>query len=205
MVTKKAGSPDPKVLAKLAELAGIRDLPFPLIKNMHGVLLTNTNRQEFEHKVAAWVYVSHHSAALTSAAKLKEGKKIGQLARDLTKALKTSDQKHLAQFLPHGRTVDPYIADLNDLADAARWIGRLKKAPRLGKARITSRNSFVKGLLDAAHDAGGRLTLNQRNGRGSLVEAVGLLSPYLPDEISAKLSVATLKRVRRAWAQKLEK
>ena len=42
MVTKKAGSPDPKVLAKLAELAGIRDSPFPLIKNMHGVLLTNT-------------------------------------------------------------------------------------------------------------------------------------------------------------------
>ena len=28
MVTKKAGSPDPKVLAKLAELAGIRDRPF---------------------------------------------------------------------------------------------------------------------------------------------------------------------------------
>jgi hypothetical protein len=187
------------VLARLTELAGIHDNGFPLLENVRGVMLPSTNRKRFESLIRGNIEAAQFAAAVTNAAKLKTDKRIAQLARELTKALEASDKKHLSHFLPHGSTVDAYVTALNDLAKAAHQIGRLKKAPRLGKSTAATRHMFVKILLDATHSAGGRLTINRRSGGGSLVEAVELLASYLPPETSDKLSLATLRRIEEAW------
>ena len=84
--TKKSRLPDPKALAKPAELAGIRDSPF-LLNKEHAWSFA------YKHKPAgvlvqsrAGVYVAHHSAAFDQRSELKRRQKDGQLARDLTKA-----------------------------------------------------------------------------------------------------------------------
>jgi hypothetical protein len=56
--------------------------------------------------------------------------------------------------------------------------------------------------LDAAD---GNLKLNPRTERGTLVDAIKLLRPYLPEEISKPPSFSTLKRLRKAWVQNREK
>src|SRR5689334_14845772 len=134
--------PDAKVLAKLAELAGIRNQP--VRRNVHGVELAITNRQMFETQVEAGVEVAHAGAAFIfiNAAKLKTAKKISRLARELKRTLETSDKEPLAQFLPS--PVDSYIAPLNDLAKDTQWIERLKRAKRQGKAAEVARKQFVK-------------------------------------------------------------
>jgi hypothetical protein len=72
-----------------------------------------------------------------------------------------------------------------------------------GHLRREARRTFVDFLLDAAAQAGGKLTLNARSERGTLVDAVELLLPYLPQEISQKPpSFGTLKRLRAAWVKK---
>src|ERR1039458_9498658 len=90
---------DPKVIAELANLAGIRDGPYPLIVSVSGVQFSSTPRKQFEHKINASVYVAHFSVAMTNAKKNKSHKKIAELSRELVKALKASDAKHLSHFL----------------------------------------------------------------------------------------------------------
>jgi hypothetical protein len=177
--------PDAKVLAKIAELANIRNLP--------------ANRQIFESRIEAGIEVAHVGAAFVfiGARKLKTAKKIGRLARELKRTLETSDKEHLAQFLR--LPVDSYIAPLNDLVEEAQWIERLNRAKRKGKAAEVARKQFVKNLLDAADRAGGRLRLNTRTEGGSLVVAMKLLEPYLPAEFGRKLSLATLRRIYEPW------
>jgi hypothetical protein len=169
-----------------------------------GLSFPTSTGKEFNIAIICNIEAVHFVSALTNAAKFKTDKKIGKLARELIKALKASDEKQLSHFLPHGSTVGAHIAALDDLADAARSISRLKKAPRLGKAEIVSRHGFVERLLDAAHSAGGRLTLNRRGERGSLIDAIELLAPYLPAETASKLSFATVRRIREAWLKKQE-
>ena len=194
---------DPKAMSKLAELAGVIESPFPSIENIHGHVLASTNRQWFESQITGIVQTAHTVAAYNSARKIKTDKRIGPLARELARAVRASDA-HLSYFLPSGSTVDSYIAAVNDLANAAQRIGKLKKAERKGKMAEISRKTLVEQLLDTAHEAGGKFRLNRRSERGSLVEALDLLAPYLPAEFSAKTSVATLRRIQNSWLKKKE-
>jgi hypothetical protein len=91
-----------------------------------------------------------------------------------------------------------------ELADEARLICRLAGRPS-GWLRREARHRFVNDLLDAAAAAGGKLTLNARSERGTLVDAIKLLLPYLPQEISKMPSFSTLKRLRDAWVQNLKR
>jgi hypothetical protein len=58
--------------------------------------------------------------------------------------------------------------------------------------------------LEAVNDAGGKLTLNARTERGTLIDAIELLRPHLPQEISKMPSFSTLKSLRRAWVKSRE-
>jgi hypothetical protein len=195
---------DPKVMARLVDLARVTDSLLPRSENIHGYMLTRTNRQWFASQITGGVSTAHTVAAVNNARQIETDKQIGRLARELERAVRASDQTHLSYFLPSGSTIDSYIAALNDLAKAAQGIGRLKKAPRKGKMAETSRKVFIEQLLDAAHEAGGELGLNRRSGGGSLIEALDLLEPYLPAGFLAKTSVATLRRIQNSWLKKKE-
>ena len=80
-----------------------------------------------------------------------------------------------------------------------------KKDCRPGKWKETIRKQFVTDLLDAVEAAGGRLGLDSRNGGGSLVEAVSLLRPCLPDLFRHGLGASTLKNIKAARAKNCKK
>jgi hypothetical protein len=80
-----------------------------------------------------------------------------------------------------------------------------KKDCRPGKWKQTIRKQFVTDLLDAVEAAGGRLGLDSRNGGGSLVEAVRLLQPCLPDLFRHGLGASTLKIIKAARAKNCKK
>jgi len=195
---------DPKVMSRLVELAGVIESPLPRIENIHGHMFASTNRQWFESQITGIIQTAHTVAAYNSTRKIKTARRIGPLARELARAVRASDA-YLSYFLPSGSTVDSCIAAVNDLANAAQRIGKLKKAKRKGKLTETSRKTLVEQLLDAAHEAGGKFRLNRRSERGSLVEALDLLAPYLPAEFSKGRSVATLRRIQDSWLKKREK
>lgn len=187
--------PKPEDLAKLAQVAAIRENPFAEIILPGGHKISTTTRKQFDAKIIGAIEAAHYSSSLANAAKLsKSAKKIGRLARELKDALEKSDGKQLVQFLPS--PVDSCTTALNELAMEA---SRIAKAKRRAKWNEVTRKRFVTGLLDAAHSCGGQLGLNRRTGGGSLVEAVKLLAPYLPVEIFDKLSPATLRRIKQWW------
>ena len=74
-----------------------------------------------------------------------------------------------------------------------------------GKWKETVRKQFVTDLLDAVEAARGRLGLDSRNGGGSLVEAVSLLRPCLPDLFRHGLGASTLKKIKAARAKNCKK
>ena len=80
-----------------------------------------------------------------------------------------------------------------------------KKDCRPGKWKETVRKQFVTDLLDAVEAARGRLGLDSRNGGGSLVEAVSLLRPCLPDLFRHGLGASTLKKIKAARAKNCKK
>jgi hypothetical protein len=88
------------------------------------------------------------------------------------------------------------IATVNHLEKQARDFERYGRI-KLSRAKTAEvlRKIFVSKLLEAANEAGGHLGLTPRNGRGSLVEVINLLQPYLPAEFQTKLSIATLRRI----------
>ena len=56
---------------------------------------------------------------------------------------------------------------------------------------------FVNTLLASATIAGGRLTLEKNIGKGSLIEAIEILAPYLPDGfVRRPMPVTTLQRLK---------
>jgi len=99
---------------------------------------------------------------------------------------------------------DDFVETTHELADKARTVCRLAARPS-GKLSSLARHDFVNELLDAAADADGNLTLNKRSERGSLIEALDLLSPYLPAEFTKGLSFSTLFRLRHTWGQNRRK
>jgi hypothetical protein len=192
--------PDRRVLAKLAQLAGIVEAP-PFTENLHGFALLTTNVKRFEAAIIGNIKAAYSASALTNARKLKNAKKVGRLARELKDALETNK----GQWEQTLRSpLDTLNGALNNLAKKAHTIERLKNSKRPGKAQEVTRKVFIEGLLDAARSAGGEFRLNRRTGRGSLAEAIELLAPYLPAEYSAKNSPATLRRIKQAWLKNRE-
>jgi hypothetical protein len=75
------------------------------------------------------------------------------------------------------------------------------QAHRRGRPRGTVKNRafqvFVRGLFLAAVRAGGRYTLEKNIQKGTVIEAIDILAPYLPDGFVPKnLSFSTLQRIK---------
>ena len=208
---------DPAVLARVAQIAEIKDFPLtgsfleisglkdyqkelgePLIELMGqlGVIRT-TSRKQFETRIRISIDDAQERAAWRNAKKLKTAK-IGRLAGQLKETLKTSppELSHYLQSFELPPT-DQHVAAIGALAEAAQRIKRDKKKATLrpGKWAEWDRRIFVETLLNAAQAAGGKLGINPRNNRGSLVEVVDLLRPYLPAEFRRGLSARTLRRI----------
>ena len=141
----------------------------------------------------------HDYGNILDASKLKRLKEIAHHADELAKHLKASPKKKLFAVVSSDT-----IKGIAGLARGARRAKQLAKAPRQGKWPVTLRKAYVEGILDAAAAAGGRLTLNRRNEGGSLLEALSLLNPFLPEEgvlrpLSKEWSFSTLRRIYDPW------
>src|SRR5262249_17002648 len=101
--------------------------------------------------------------------------------------------RHLKSFndLRALSQTDEILLRIEALRHHVRLVSHTKERQQLGWVR----RNFVEGLLWAAKKAGGRLTLNRRKEGGSLVDAIALLRPYLPKELRAGMSFATLPRI----------
>jgi hypothetical protein len=200
-----------EVFDELAKLARIREKPYPFPKVIRNVTVFTSVRQEFETQIASalvatCITVQH----ISSPKKLTHRRTIAREAKALggtLGAMRTEEKNILASFLPYHRreAFDDFIVSALDLAKCANDILRLDKTLTPAKALRVFRQAFVSGLLDAAETAGGKLTLNKRHDSGSLVEALALLKPYLPPEISRHLSFSNLVTLRREWAKKHKK
>ena len=166
----------------------------------------------FVSDVLKCIRAVHDYGNILDASKLKRLKEIAYHADELAQHLKASDKKKLFAVVSSDT-----IRGITGLARGARRAKLLAKAPRRGKWPVKIRKAYVEGILDAAAAAGGRLTLNRRNEGGSLVEALILLNPYLPDvgvlrPLSKEWSFSTLRRIydplsvrNKTVAQKREK
>jgi hypothetical protein len=75
------------------------------------------------------------------------------------------------------------------------------QAHRRGRPKGTIKNrafqGFVRGLFLAAERAGGRYTLEKNIRKGTVIEAINILAPYLPDGFVPKnLPFSTLQRIK---------
>jgi hypothetical protein len=185
---KKIIVPDEVLLNDLAELAAIPP----------GIGLWQPHKK-FASDVLKCVRMVHDYGNILTASKLKRLKEIAFHADELAQHLKASDKKKLFAIVSSDT-----IQGITGLARGARRASRLAKAPRQGKWPVKIRRAYVEGILDAAAAAGGRLTLNRRNEGGSLVEALSLLNPFLPEEgvlrpLSKAWSFSTLRRIYDPW------
>jgi hypothetical protein len=217
----KTPAVDPAVLTKVAQIAKIKDFPLTgslleisglkdyqkeldqsLIKLMDqlGVIQT-TNRKQFENRIRTNIKTAQDHAAWRNAARLKTAK-IEHLARQLKETLKASppELSHYLQSFECSCSLDQCIAAVSVLTESAQRIKHAKKTiMRPGRWAGWDRRIFIEALLNATQAAGGKLGVNPRNGRGSLVEVIDLLRPYLPAEFQTGLSVATLRQIKSAW------
>ena len=170
-----------EVLNQLAELAGLHVVE---------IGLWGKAREGFFANVKRTIRRAHMSRTSYLASDITRYKKIGSLARELIKELKASNAK-VSFPLASNDIMDA----IEYVAQGAEGVGRLAKVETPGQWAIKVRKNFVEGLLNAAWRAGGRLTLNRRTEDGSLVDALGLLSPYLPQEGISRQSFSTLRRI----------
>jgi len=154
-----------------------------------------------------------HRMARLGPTSLKRTRRVRQLVCKLQKEL--TDNPDLSRYLEHVQHLEyvskrlessDAVKDISNLSDALlqaasalHWLERLKEKRRPGKGEERVRKQFVSGLLDAAALAGGELGVNRRNGRGSLVDAVDLLKPLLPELFQHGLSAYTLRTLKEAW------
>ena len=97
-----------------------------------------------------------------------------------------------------------HIADLSCLVTGKprpRYPSQLPESPAPGRRSGTVKNwifqNFVRDLLISATEASGRLTLEKNIGRGTLIEAIKILEPYLPTSLVPRpLPVSTLQRIK---------
>jgi hypothetical protein len=70
---------------------------------------------------------------------------------------------------------------------------------RSGSVKNWIAQNFISDLLISTTNAGGALTLEKNIRKGSLIDAVGLLTHYLPDRLAlSRLSTSTLQRIKDA-------
>ena len=151
-----------------------------------------TKADQFDSKITSAVWVAHWSIALSNPKKLTARKEIASCARALAntlQALRPEDKEILLHFLPHHRqaTFGDFVTATSELADEAQSICSLVGRPSSWAKRQAQR-SFMRLLWKAVDDAGGKLTLNTRTERGTLIDAIELLRPYLPQKISKRPS-----------------
>jgi hypothetical protein len=73
----------------------------------------------------------------------------------------------------------------------------LRRGRRPGTVKNRTFQSFVRGLFLAAERTGGRYTLEKNIGKGTVIEAIDILAPYLPDGFVPKnLPLSTLQRIK---------
>ena len=174
-----------EVLNDLAELAAIPIGLWP--------------HKTFVSEVLKCIRMVHDYGNILNASKIKRIKEIAYNADELAQHLKASDKKKLFAVVSSDT-----IRGITGLARGARRAKLLAKAPRRGKWPVKIRRAYVEGILDAAAAAGGHLTLNRRNEGGSLVDALILLNPYLPNvgvlrPLSKEWSFSTLRRIYDPW------
>ena len=185
---------DPAVLAKVAQLTGIKASPFPLFQTMpDGYVLRTTLRERFESEIKSNVWVAQYLATCNNAATPKAAAKIRRSARQLSEDLESSG---LSLWFPASD-----IAAINHLAKQARDFERYGRIKSRAKAAEVLRKTFVSNLLDVADAAGGRLGINRRDRRGSLVEVIKLHACRISIWIISRHATPNKKRV----AQKSKK
>jgi hypothetical protein len=203
--------PEPRVFDELAKLAGIKESPYPFPKVIRNVTFITTVREEFEREIIVALAAAHMGAAfIAGTKKLMRTRNIAREAKALADTLgrmRSEEKDILTVFLPHRRSevFDEFIVFAHELAKCANDVLHLGKVPKRATAIRVMRRALVSALLNAAATAKGNLTLNKRTGRGSLVEALALLKPYLPPEPSEHLSFSNLVTLRRAWVKNREK
>jgi len=141
----------------------------------------------------------HDYGNIFDASKIKRLKEIAHHADELAQHLKATDKKKLFAIVSSDT-----IQGITGLARGARRAKLLVKIPQRGKWPVTLRKAYIEGILDAAAAAGGHLTLNRRKEGGSLVDALILLNPYLPNvgvlrPLSKEWSFSTLRRIYDPW------
>jgi hypothetical protein len=198
-------------LVKIARLQGdglhIRGFSLP-----SGRWIPSTARKDFTSAIGAVVEAAWEIADINSAGNLKIARDVARDAQKLVNTLSRmslEEKRHFTSFLPNNRRekFDDLVAFVRELATEGRLILilRLSRAKRRGRSERRARQSLVKGLLDAAADAGGKLTVNKRSERGSLVEALHVLKNSLPPELHKKLSFSTLVGLRKEWVRNRKK
>jgi hypothetical protein len=160
--------------------------------------LAGTTRKRFDAVITGVIYKAHEIEALNNVKKIPH-KRIAHHAHELIKLLKASDEKHLSYLFFGDQTVSELILILENLAQSARSIGGLTKYSQLRSHMVRERHICIEFLLTHAALAGGRLTLDRHKESGSLFEAVELLKPFLPKEVSSKLSFSTQRRIYEWW------
>ena len=174
-----------EVLNDLAELAAIPIGLWP--------------HKTFVSEVLKCIRMVHEYGNILNASKIKRLKEIDHHAHELAQHLKASDKKKLFAIVSSDT-----IKGITGLARGARRAKLLVKIPQRGKWPVTLRKAYIEGILDAAAAAGGHLTLNRRKEGGSLVDALILLNPYLPNvgvlrPLSKEWSFSTLRRIYDPW------
>jgi hypothetical protein len=93
--------------------------------------------------------------------------------------------------------IDDFLTALDELNPEPRRINPLRQEGRpAGAVQNSASQDFVRKLLECAILNGGALTLEKNNSKGSLIEALALLAPYLPEGVDPeKLSASTLQRI----------
>lgn len=104
-------------------------------------------------------------------------------------------------------TIDDYGNLAKQLAEITARVVNLPRDMRPTREGGTAPRSylgqlFVKGLLTSVDEAGGTLTLDKNLGEGTLIEALSVLKPYLPQEFRiTEVSPSTLQRWKTDWTK----
>jgi hypothetical protein len=161
-------------------------------------VLAGTTRKRFDAVITGVIYKAHEIEAYNNVKKIPH-KRIAHHAHELIKLLKASDEKHLSYLLFGDQTVSELILIPEDLAQSAQGIGGVTKYSQLRSSMVMARHTCIEFLLTYAALWGSGLTLDRHKESGSLFEAVELLKPFLPKEVSSKLSFSTQRRIYEAW------
>src|SRR5262249_13901430 len=78
---------------------------------------------------------------------------------------------------------------------------RRRRGRRPGTTKAEVFQDFIFQLLNFVSTGGGKLSLEKNIEKGSLITAIDLLTPYLPDGFATKLSAQTLQRLKDSFRE----